>query len=976
MPVVEQMIYGVDPNDTAAGRKVLEKSPGLSTNIATEVGRLCEGWGQLPPLGLQRPVLLSFPLQETSANLKGRLYAVIRLPRGTGVLYHAVVMPESQYSAFEYNPYAVAASQIFEDTWTAEEFLARRNIQAPDLGKLIDPPPEKDDTGLVDEALRLLLIRGKLQFPLEQAVPQSDRCLALLVAALPRPFKRDLRFASFAASEANHYTLSALQTQDCTFTGWRRLLLAEVLGEIPDRVRDYADKIEGRIRAGDLAGIITLGAGGQLEKPQGSPRPRPGPVAAQPPVEVPRQAPIRRPMSSSPRPESPTRWGLKKAPLRTSDRASGRHAASRRRRTPRVVLSLLTLLLVAFGGSLGMDYLGWGHGLDWAGKLNFFQYKVGRTGASPKVPSLLEVVNVGEVYGRIHRKVGSADPRQPAAVDRERTQALNTLQAEAAYPLLQQIAVLCQLAADGIQQGNRPDRETERLHTLARQGAIIEQEADRLGLAWYSLAGELDWDDLARLSDQAVAARRDSLKREDPAGLREAGQAVGTAQVRENLRQACWQIQGMADLVTLFQQEQWDPDWESELTAAAKLVAPTASPMTRAYRNCAFALVRLKRAERNAAANGLVFSPNFGGPHWGTPGIREALVTLRRHAGGFMEGEAPALVAETLAWYAALEHPESLAANWSEADRYLQGLAENGALEFDPAVYTDYLDRARCEGLETLLAAGAKPEHIPDRFFVGADTTAVLEFRAMLERQTGPQDWLQASLNQRQDFLARWAAHNARQTQAQEENRLHEFDAAWEECLALMKGLQGQVTAGINWTQAWGRLHVKVEALLEEGISNPTVTINRGGRLVQLADLSAALLKPLHLSLKAVTVRLESEILTEADEAIMEIRANPGGKAWHSAAFPIGPAAPSGWAGTGNFACDLALAPGQSVEVRILDGTGKKELLTAEYSSLAAGGGPGQLMRLHQVPGGSLLFRCEPGLWKDLKLPNFAGNLP
>ena len=975
MPVVEQLIYGVDPDDKAAGRKILEKSPGLGANISAEIGRLCEGWGQPPPLGLQRPVLMSFPLQERSPNLKGRLYAVIRLPRGTGILYHAIVLPESQYATFEYNPYAVAACNVFEDTWNGEQFLTRRQIQVPDLGQVIDPPPGREDLGIVDEALRVLLTRGKIKFPLEQAVPQSDRCLALLIAVQPRPFKRDLRFASFAPSEANNYTLFARETQDCAFAGWRRLLLAEVIGELPDRVKEYTDKIEMGIKAGDMAEIMVISAGGKLDKPPASPRSRPEPRAVMPNVEVPRQVPKRHPSSDVPRPQAPTSWGLKKEPLRTGNRAAGRSAGSGRR-VPKVVLSLLTLLLVAFAGSLGMDHMGWGHGLDWAGKLNFCRNQVGLHRTTKKAPSLLEVVNVGAVYSRLHGKVSSVDRSNAVASDRVRTQVLNTLQAEAAEPLLQQIAVICKVAAQGIQQGNRPDRETERMGSLSWQGVMIEQEVHRLEVAWYSLANEVDWADLTELSDQAVTARRDSLQKRNPAGLREAGQTLGTAQVREDLRQACRQIQGMADLVTLFQQEKWDPDWERSLINAAGKVAPTASPMTRAYRNCAFALVKLKGAERAAATSGLAFSSSFGGSQWLTPRIREALPILRKHAGGFMEGEAPALVAATLAWYKALSHPEALTANWSDADRYLQSLSANGALNFDPAVYTDYLDRARFEGLETLLRAGANPVNIPDRFFVGADTTSVLAFRSIYMDQTGHEDWLQISLTQRQEFLARWANHLAARSRTDQENRLQNFDAAWGECMAMMQGLQGQITAGIDWTEAWGRLHVKVEALLEEGIASSSLSEHRVGRLVQLADLSAALLKPMELHLIAVTVRLEAGVLAAAGAAIMEIRADPGGKAWYSAVFPIGPAAPAGWAGTGNFDCELSLAPGQSVQVRILNETGEKELLTAEYPSLAEGGGPGPLMRRHLVEGGSVLLRCKPDFWKKLELPNFSGDLP
>ena len=40
--------------------------------VADELVRLCRGWGETPPLGLQRPALMSIPLDAGLAALRGK----------------------------------------------------------------------------------------------------------------------------------------------------------------------------------------------------------------------------------------------------------------------------------------------------------------------------------------------------------------------------------------------------------------------------------------------------------------------------------------------------------------------------------------------------------------------------------------------------------------------------------------------------------------------------------------------------------------------------------------------------------------------------------------------------------------------------------------------------------------------------------------------------------------------------------------
>ena len=79
--------------------------------------------------------------------------------------------------------------------------------------------------------------------------------MALIIACLPEKDRKNLRFASFAPSESNKYTLVGLQSEGCVFAGWKRMMMAWLAGDYVEQVETYISEIRTYLEAGDLAGI-------------------------------------------------------------------------------------------------------------------------------------------------------------------------------------------------------------------------------------------------------------------------------------------------------------------------------------------------------------------------------------------------------------------------------------------------------------------------------------------------------------------------------------------------------------------------------------------------------------------------------------------------------------------------------------------------------------------------------------------------
>jgi len=958
----------------------------MGQDVAVEIRLHCEGWGQTPPLGMQRSFMLSFPLRKSMPSLRGKLIAVVRGSSGQVPLFHAVVLSDHDYAAFGRNPFAVAGTGIFHETWRSGILLDRRQLGTDDLAPLVAPPPRASDIGLVDEAVHQMMAHGKLKLPLEQGVSDSERCLALIIAALPSALKKTLRFASFATSEANSYDLLALESQGSTFASWQRLLMTRISGSLSKADDAYVQDLRQNLSHGNLPEIekaslrhssVLSGVGEAPRRerkdvliatvPQGgggfgTGARRFGMTASLASEEKPR--PIRR---TPVRMSTSGDGGGRKRPRSRLERRAVRSGSPQFSLLPRVLLVLVSVVAAAGGGSwLWARYTG-------ADLLELVGLPSWVSSEHDPVPAttLLAVVDVGEVYDRQLKKVtGKAfDPEMKMAHDRR--EALAHLQANAAGPLQRQIELFLELAAGGIQQGSRLDRESERLRSLARQGVVLEQEVARLELAWHSFAQGADWHDLSTLTDKRVTARRDSLARTSATDLERAGSELGTATVRDRLSRSRHQVESMAALVSLFQGRSWTQKWEQRLYDAAEGVSPSASPMTRAYRNSAFAYVRLKKAERAPAHANLVYVSTLADGVWPSAQVTDALVDLRRQVGQFSRIEAPDLLADTIRLYERFQRPLNLVQEAVDSGGgSLSELETNAAVSFDPGVYGPFVDRIRFEAVSAHLATGARPDSLAGRLFPGQDSEMDTGFRAALASNLDESGWQQVAHTNRQPFFVRWAGHRAAICRLQSRQTEAEFQTAWQECQLLAESLSQRAVGGRDWTSVWLDLHGQAAAVVDRFAELEGGSSHLTARLAALSHLLVELEASRPLGLKATTVRLDSELLSSPTDVVLVLRVEPDGMELRSEPFRLGPAAPEGTGWVGTRALDWApeLKFDQRIRAIVLDHDTQQPLLEVNYPPLSERVGPGALARPRPGEGGRLSFRLASAYWRSLSV--------
>ena len=126
------------------------------------------------------------------------------------------------------------------------------------------------------------------------------------------------------------------------------------------------------------------------------------------------------------------------------------------------------------------------------------------------------------------------------------------------------------------------------------------------------------------------------------------------------------------------------------------------------------------------------------------------------------------------------------------------------------------------------------------------------------------------------------------------------------------------------------------------------------------------------LSFESGVVRLEQDILAEADSVVLVFQVDGDGQTFTSAPLRMGPAAPegTGWVGVGDLDWQVDVSPGDSFTVRVLDSSGKDTLLELNYPSLAERVGPAGLARPRRGNGGSLVFRTEDRWWREVLIPD------
>ena len=936
MAVVEYLNYGCLPGSPGTTPGILGRSTGIDQILADEIVRLCKGWGQPSSLKESLPALLSFPLKARSNFAAKGAYAVIRVHGISDLIFQIAVLSRSDYSTFGFNPFALIEAGVFP-AWDPAAVVSRRTIK-PVAGPLpLSPPPSPDDVGLVDEALHQLLASHKLYLPIEEPSADSDRCLALLIEVIPVALKQQLRFASFAPSSANGYHLAATATDGCNYSGWQRLMMTLVGGALPDNLDNYVKKVRDCLAFGDLSVIREQSRLVSLsrEKPEFSPPPKP-----RPPTQV------VTPVIAS---VTPTRKKVR--PKRTMTRpAAGREGASSnlgrlrgsRRQLPGFVIGLLVLAVTLGGGWSYLEFFHSGGGIKWDELISWPGQ--GEETNSPRVASLLEVPNVGAVYQRQIKKIHRAGMIPGLNKETDQRRGLANLKVEAALPLLEQVDLFLELSAAGIRQGSRPDREAVRLKALAHQGKVLEVELARLELAWHSLSSGVNWEDLNNLSDKRVVARRDSLHKVHPKALKAAALDMNFESRLKKLGFATGQVGGMSQLLVLFQASQWSEKWSRDLYRAAEMVSPSASIMTRAYRNSAFTLVRLKKAEHQEAFRTGAFAKELKKGVWPGENVADILPDLRREVGKFSANEAPPLLAGTLQLYQVLDNPMPTVAELVAGKNSLKLLNENPAVLFDPEVYENYLERLRYQ-------AGLKnPALYP------------VHEQAQLDSP----------------FLKKWAKHEKLMAQQSLLSHLSQFDETFSQAREQVKKLRDTAEKGRDWTAVW----VDLDQLLDKGLEEGSTLLNQdhsvATRMEQMHTWRARMGTQRSLKLNLVTVRMDQNYLDESEKVVFEFQVMPEGKIYRSESFTVGPAAPegSGWVGTVAFKAAVPLSPEDEFRGTIRSVASGSELVKVEYPSLSDRVGPGALARPRSGQGGKLLIKTEDSWWRGLHLPEMKKSPP
>lgn len=1015
MSFIEQMLFGHNHLSEATGRGELARSAGMGAEAANEICGLCEAWGQPPELGLPHPVLLSHPLQSSMPSMRGKLYAVICVVPAEVPLFHALVISDATYSAYRRNPYAIANAVTFCSEWLGGPSLDRLEIDNASQAPLVHPAANAADIGLVDEAVMQFIMTGELHLSLELPVRASDRALALIIASLPIKERKKLNFASFTTTNVSKYELAGKEAEGTAFAGWQRLMMAHLDTGATEKQHEYKKLVAEFLEKGDLGGLERLSnrfeftatvtaptvfapgkglansSARETATPLQAPSPEAGPSGSIPATNpfvrksMIQRGPGLRPMtaasgrvrsgtgsmpvhgldpaSKTSRPTSPSRNKVRSrltSPVRRGRRGGGSHFF-------RTFSVLLVLGLAAWVGTMWFEGKTLSESLAWAG----IPGMDGGRSDNSHTGTLLEVVDVGQVYRKALRHTGGKGFGLTASSDVGRDKALGRLRSGATTPLLQQVALFTSLGSEGIQQGGRADREVERLVALAQQGLVIKQEMDRLELAWYSLTTSTNWRDLPKLSDAAISARWDSLAAVEKGVLADVRLGMGTTVIRKELRESRRHVNGMAEVVRLFQAPHWSADWEKQMGRAAANVVPTASRITRAYRNSAYAFIRLKRAEREQTNRSLPYAGRFDVNEWPTAEAKELLIGLRKESGRFSHQNAPQLLGATLALYTALEAPQLTIEKITVSAQAWKSLEQNPAVKFDPDLYLDFLERMKFEAAQQALAKNSADASVPSHLYSPSAALAAAAFADSLTSLTTLEQWQAMNESATDPFLGRWSAHLAADMQSRLAYLQHEFDKVWAECRGQTASLQSQVKAGEDWSENWRVLYETARTARSQFEPRLSQDLNSVARFTYLDSLIVGLEQERPLGISRVTVRLAQKVLAEPSEMQLELRTPVRGGVWTSKPFLVGPSAPdgTGWVGTAFLDWSVPVSPLNEVAGRVVLAESQNEVLMVNYRSLADGEGPASMGRAQSVPEGSLSFRIDlEDYWRGLNI--------
>ncbi len=1013
MAVVEHLLYGENPIAGTARCVLLAQSPGLSQRCSAEIVRLCERWRSTNGVTFSRPVFLSFPLTASMSALPGRLHTVIQVNAKSQLLFHAAVLTESDYAAFNYNPFRLALEDIFIQQWTPGSQLKRLQVEPSSLAPLVSPLPSERDADLIDEALRLFFAERKLLLPLEFNDVESDRFLALLMAALPNAVKRDIRFASLSASGDNQYTLAALYQRECSFQNWYRLLMASISGPVPQVMAEYLDDVRSCLVGGDLLGLEKLSRRvdkqdaskkeSERESPQSqSAKRRPPAISGRTPpaVKSPRPSQVAPAVtsasslaaSSAVRPFGQAAvatgkvWSRpqRRVVPKNSQRAAGRSRPERyrvgHRASGRVWLLLVTSILLV-GAGYWLSHGGWLRMMGW--------FK----GSEPRLSSgsVLEVVDVGAIYtAQLEGVLGADFDVTGKRREKNCAKAMKLLKVGAAEDLNQQSRLIVDLTAQGIQPQSSPLREVERLNSLAERGEILERELKRLMLSYYSFENELLWRDLSDLDQRKLSARYDSLRQREPHRLQLVAEELGLANQIADVRYARHRITEMTGVVELFARKRMDAKWITEAEKIARnLTSHSTSMNLAAYRACALAMARLKKAEIATDFGNLAFERDVSRDFRLPRDLYKSLTGLRTEVGRYGTQIVPTLAVATVEFYDSLLNDKL---NWRRASpeqfsALIKVLEANKAVAFDPERYALHVDWVRFCALLSLLERDYDPTNLPTLFFPAEDRTAALSFLSLRESEPSGDEWREVARLAALPFYAHWAAVEAKRADRRRVSKLVEFDRAFDHIVDTTLAMNQLAQQGQDWLTARAQVLADISQVQQRYHGRFGDDLVRREKLSRLETLTTILNQPLTLALSAVTVRLAPEVLDQPTEVVLTLADDKGLSLQRTAPFPMGPAAPasSGWVGTLPITLDLVLLPGQPLRAQVRTADEGTTLLTVKYGyegdpppgsltvSKAGRGTAGE--GLHdQLEAGTLLFKMTDSYWRQLKLPDLRAE--
>ncbi|MBD3221882.1 hypothetical protein GF314_11635 [bacterium] len=973
---MEQLVFG-NPTASEPGRAVLAVSEGLEDQCRDEIVRLCEGWGPVPDGGPRRPIVLAFPLSSRLRALAGELFAVIRISEGLRPIFHAVVITARDYQDFDLNPFALVQENIFLDSFAPGQSLARRAVTPSSLAPLVSPPPGTSDVGAVDEAVRQILANDRLLLPLEQPISDSDRFLALVVASLPRAYRRLMRLATWAPTGTNHYTLGATFKDSAYYSSWQPYLMTTVIGDLDHACNEYLEDVKRCLQAGDLAGLERLSKNARIDPRRSKIVPRrastpkvgaDGPAVsnrkpAKAVATVP--APGANPKGKRPSPIDSRRGhravGRAGTPVDHGQRSGARRGRPRRPapRAGGVRRGFAILLSVAILAA-GAWYL-WseGHWTRLPGLAIMGDALESRTDHG--------VVDVGAIYRAALEGVQAGGLIQGSTdVDDRRRRGLELLRQAGQLLDVQGRDYLDKsdetLSGEGL-SGRKPAPP----RPLQQRGEVIARELRRLVLARVSLRDEVDWRDLDDLDGRALTARYDSLLARGARPLAGEPDLHAVDLLLRRLDVTTRQVRGLAELQRLLGAPRWQSGWSASIDAAVDAMGAVQQPHAQQVRDDARVLARLKRAEHHSGFAERAYRGHGDDRPLTTPAVADILPDLYRRVGAPGRTAQP-LLSATADLHRALAEVQDGSITLDRLEALLPQLARNRAVAFDPAVYGDHVERLRFLQLElqtmiatsdTTLTAEGPPADVRER----------LRFLRALETGLDAEGWRALAAASTDPFLVRWARHRADVRDAERAAREQALAATAAELAAARASLLRLARAGGRCGEAWCDLARQAARAHTEHATETT----RPDLVADLETFADALAAPPVLSLAGVTARLEPDRASGPMDVTVELRVGDAPPRI-SQPLRIGPSAPAGtgWVGATPVDWQIAVAPSEPVVMVVRRVDDAREIARFEAGGWLDGLDPVDLGRLDDGGGARLTWRLASPYWDGLTLPELG----